>query len=218
MEIKVAFLDCDGTLTKIKSSWEYLHRRLNIWDNMADRYQELFRAGKISYHEFCERDAILWKGIPTEKIWGIIRDIDYQDHVREFVDFLKSQNIYTVIVSTGLSMVVERVKEELGIDMAIANELLSEDGLLTGKTRVYVEYDKKDLYVKEIIKKLGFTRHQACAVGDGEGDKGLFESVGIGIRLIEGIDNIEGGGDYIKCGSLLQAKDILKRYILDTRG
>jgi len=217
MDIRVAFIDCDGTLTKVKSSWEYLHRRLNIWDNMADRYQELFRAGKISYQEFCERDAILWRGISTEKIWNIVRDIDYQDYAQGFVNFLKSMDIYTVIVSTGLSMVVERVRGELGIDMAISNELLSDNGFLTGKTRVRVEYNKKDRYVKEVLEGLGLKKNQACAIGDGEGDRGLFESVGVGIRLIEGLDGIEEGEGFIRCGSLFQAKEVLKRY-MDARG
>lgn len=156
--------------------------------------------------------------MPTEKILDIIRDIDYQDHAREFVGFLRSMNIYTVIVSTGLSLVVERVRDELGVDMSVSNELLSDNGFLTGKTRIHVEYDKKDSHVKKIIDDLGLKRNQACAVGDGEGDRGLFESVGVGIMLIEGLCDVEYGGDYIKCGSLLQAKEVLKRYMINTRG
>ena len=53
MATKIVFLDCDGTLTKVKSSWEYLHRRLELWTENADEYQELFRQGRIDYHEFC---------------------------------------------------------------------------------------------------------------------------------------------------------------------
>lgn len=56
MPIKIVFFDCDGTLTKIKSSWEYIHRRLNIWNNNADKYQALFHSGLIDYDEFCRRD------------------------------------------------------------------------------------------------------------------------------------------------------------------
>ncbi|MCX5802835.1 MAG: hypothetical protein NTU69_04770 [Proteobacteria bacterium] len=50
MPIIIAFLDCDGTLTKVKSSWEYLHRRLGLWKNNADSYQKLFREGEIDYY------------------------------------------------------------------------------------------------------------------------------------------------------------------------
>ena len=46
MPIKVVFFDCDGTLTKTKSSWEYLHRRLNLWTKNADTYQALIPRGK----------------------------------------------------------------------------------------------------------------------------------------------------------------------------
>ncbi len=47
MPIKVVFFDCDGTLTKTKSSWEYLHRRLNLWTKNADAYQAFFRKEKL---------------------------------------------------------------------------------------------------------------------------------------------------------------------------
>jgi phosphoserine phosphatase len=57
MPIKIVFFDCDGTLTKVKSSWEYLHRRLELWTDKADAYQVLFREGKIDYNEFCRKDA-----------------------------------------------------------------------------------------------------------------------------------------------------------------
>ncbi len=213
MDLKIAFLDCDGTLTRVKSSWEYIHRRLNIWDNMADKYQELFRAGMISYQEFCERDALLWRGITKERLGHIVREIEYQDHARILVDFLKSAGIYTIIVSTGLSAVVERVKNELGIDRAIANELLFHNGLLTGEIKINVEYNKKDIFVKQIMYDLGLKKEQACAIGDGEGDTGLFESVDVGIMLVDDICGIEEGEDYIRCGSLYHAKIFLERYV-----
>ena len=181
MAIKVAFFDCDGTLTKVKSSWEYLHRRLNIWDDHADRYQALFRAGEIDYYEFCRRDALLWRGLPVSRVVGMLRDIAYQDGSAEIVGALKKRGVFTVILSTGLSLLVEKVRDDLGIDMALSNELLSEGGHLTGEIRINVDYDKKGHIVDRVLKDLGATREEACAIGDGEGDAGMFEAVGLAI-------------------------------------
>ena len=181
MAIKVAFFDCDGTLTKVKSSWEYLHRRLNIWDDHADRYQALFRAGKIDYCEFCRRDALLWRGLPVSRVVGMLRDIAYQDGSAEIVGALKKRGVFTVILSTGLSLLIEKVRDDLGIDMALSNELLSEGGHLTGEIRINVDYDKKGHIVDRVLKDLGATREEACAIGDGEGDAGMFEAVGLAI-------------------------------------
>jgi phosphoserine phosphatase len=78
MPIKIVFFDCDGTLTKVKSSWEHLHRKLGLWTDKADAYQVLFREGKIDYNEFCRKDAFLWKGLSVDKVNEIVEEIPYQ--------------------------------------------------------------------------------------------------------------------------------------------
>jgi len=179
--VKIAFLDCDGTLTRVKSSWEYLHRRLEIWDNFADEYQALFRSGAIDYHEFCRRDALLWKGLPVSRVREMVEEIPYHEGSREAVEALRGMGIHTVIISTGLSFLIDRVKNDLGIHMALSNDLLAEDGVLTGDIRINVDYEKKGSLVTNILKELGFTREEACAVGDGEGDTDMFRAVSLPI-------------------------------------
>ncbi len=181
MAIKVVFFDCDGTLTTVKSSWEHIHRRLGIWDNHADEYQKLFRQGLIDYDEFCRRDALLWKGFPLTKIMEIVNGIPYQDGAKDAVAALRDMGIFTAIISTGLSFLVERVRAELGIDMAVSNELLVDKGFLTGETRINVQYGHKGHWVKNLLSKLGVDRLSSCAVGDGEGDREMFEAVGLAI-------------------------------------
>ncbi len=78
MATRIVFLDCDGTLTTVKSSWEYLHRRLNLWNGNADEYQTLFRQGVIDYREFCRRDALLWRGLSVGDLKSMIGEIPYQ--------------------------------------------------------------------------------------------------------------------------------------------
>lgn len=66
MAIRIVFFDCDGTLTKVKSSWQYLHERLGLWDDHADAFQHRYRAGEIDYEEFCRRDAEPLEGLAGE--------------------------------------------------------------------------------------------------------------------------------------------------------
>lgn len=183
MAIKVAFFDCDGTLTRVKSSWEYLHRRLNIWDDNADHYQALFREGKIDYFEFCRKDALLWRGLPVSRVLGMLEDVAYRDGSEETIKAFRARGVLTVILSTGLSLLIEKVQKDLGVDMAFSNELLSEGGYLTGEIKINVDYDKKGGIVERILNEVGATREEACALGDGEGDAGMFEAVGLAIGL-----------------------------------
>ncbi len=183
MAIRIVFLDCDGTLTREKSSWEHLHRRLNLWDNHADAYQRLFREGKIGYHEFCRRDALLWAGRPVREVMGVIQTIPYRRGARQFVSGLHGAGVVTAIISTGLSLLVEKVRADLGVVLAFANDLLSKDGVLTGEIRINVDYNKKGLLVRKLLEDFGFSKEEACAVGDGEGDRDMFEAVGLAIGV-----------------------------------
>jgi phosphoserine phosphatase len=181
MPIKIVFFDCDGTLTKVKSSWEYIHRNLNIWESNADEYQKLFKEGRISYGEFCRRDALLWKGLALSEVLEIAGKIPYQEGAKETVVTLKEMGIFTVIISTGLSFVVDKVRDELGIHMSLSNDLLIENGILTGETMINVEYNRKGCWVEKILNDMGIDKSAACAIGDGEGDKGMFEAVSLSI-------------------------------------
>ncbi|MGD0231147.1 MAG: HAD family phosphatase [Syntrophorhabdales bacterium] len=212
MKTRIVFFDCDGTLTTVKSSWQYLHERLGLWDQRADEFQRLFRAGRIDYAEFCRRDAVLWKGISENRALGIIGEIPYHEGVRETMDALRKEGIMTVVLSTGLSFLVQRVKRELTMTRAFANELVVAGGVLTGEIRIHVEHDRagagrgapcagkggdggsslgacnhpveprnKGYWVRRVLGGLGLKKEEAAAVGDGEGDRAMFEEAGVAI-------------------------------------
>jgi phosphoserine phosphatase len=212
MALKAIFLDCDGTLTTVKSSWEYLHRRLGLWDNHADEFQRLFREGAIDYHEFCRRDAILWKGMPLESVTAVIDDIPYHEGARELAGWLASEGIVSIILSTGLSFLVERVRKELGIARALSNELLVHDGVLTGEIAIHIDYDEKGRQVRQMLERMGIARDEAAAVGDGEGDRGMFESVGLSIGYHPHAGVLHALDYAVYNGSLSGVLNILRRH------
>jgi len=210
MPIKVIFLDCDGTLTKIRSSWEYLHRRLDLWTSNADAYQTLFREGKIDYYEFCRRDALLWKGLPVSRINEIVNEIPYHDGVAEAIDLLKKLGIFTVIISSGLSFLVNRVREDLSIDVALSNELTSREGLLTGDVKINVEYNRKGRIVRDVLRDLGVGKDESSAVGDGDGDKGMFDEVGLPIGFCFGGDSCTCHDSATRAGTFVEVVEIIR--------
>lgn len=213
MPIRIVFLDCDGTLTKVKSSWEFLHRRLGLWNNHADLYQRLFREGAIDYYEFCKRDALLWRGLPVAGVMDVVREIPFQGGAKETIRSIKDMGIATFVVSTGLSFLVDLVKGELSIDGAVSNELLSKNGVLTGEVRINVEYDKKGVLIDAMLDRSGIDRKDACAVGDGEGDVGMFKAVGLPIGF-NPHDSVLPHIRHSCCGSSLTGiVDIVRGYV-----
>lgn len=210
MATRIVFLDCDGTLTTVKSSWEHLHRELNLWDENADEYQALFRQGRIDYHEFCRRDAMLWKGLAISEVMSIVNSIPYQAGACELIRFFKERGIITVIISTGLSFLVQKVKRDLAIDLAFSNDLGVRDGTLSGEITINVDYDMKGPLVRRVLREFGYTFDEASAIGDGEGDKGMFEQVLIPVGF-----NMNGSpGTFpertVYVDTLLEAKSLLE--------
>jgi phosphoserine phosphatase len=216
MGLRIVFFDCDGTLTTVKSSWQYLHERLDLWDRKADEFQRLFQAGQIGYAEFCRRDAALWKGLSLERVLRIMGDIPLHEGVRETMEALRAQGILTVLLSTGLSFLVDKVRRELDMTLAVANDLIVREGVLTGEVMIQVDHDQghpsgpalrqgpeergssgpipagehssgagglhtKGYWVKKLLGEWGIGKEEAAAVGDGEGDRGMFEEVGLAI-------------------------------------
>jgi phosphoserine phosphatase len=212
MPIKVVFLDCDGTLTKIKSSWEYLHRRLNLWTKNADAYQALFREGKIDYKEFCRRDAFLWRGLPVSAVDKLISEIPYQENAGGVVGELKKSGIFTVIISSGLSLLVDRVKKGLSVDLAFSNELTSRAGILTGDIKINVEYNQKGALVREVLDSLGLRKEEASAVGDGDGDKGMFDEVALPIGFVNNGDSPDHPGCAGRAHCLDDVVRLIRKY------
>jgi phosphoserine phosphatase len=82
----LALFDLDGTLTRERSAWEYIHRRLGVWEGNAERYQEAFLRGEIDYHRFCELDAAVWKGMKVPAGQRILREIPLYEGIEGLVD------------------------------------------------------------------------------------------------------------------------------------
>ena len=180
---KAVVFDLDGTLTREKSIWEYIHIRLGKWYGFAEEYQRQFLAGKISYKEFCERDAEVWKGIKVEEMMKIIRTVPFHPGVDELISHLRQRRLKLSMVSSGLSLLTDWVHQRYGFDHSVSNDLLCEDGVLTGKVRIQVHYDKKAEWVRRVLQQYDIKPDETIAIGDSKGDIDMFQMVGFSIAF-----------------------------------
>src|SRR4030042_5485065 len=101
---KIVIFDLDGTLTRERSIWEYIHRQLGKWVGFAESYQKKFLAGLISYEEFCELDAKVWKGMRVEELTEIAKTVPFHAGADELIGYLKRKGLKLALVSSGLSV------------------------------------------------------------------------------------------------------------------
>jgi phosphoserine phosphatase len=180
---KLALFDLDGTLTRERSAWEYIHRRLGMWEGNAERYQEAFLRGEIDYYRFCKLDAAVWKGMKVPAVMRILREIPLYEGIEGLVDYLKSRGVKLGIISSGLSLLSDWMREKYGFDYAVANELGMTDGVLDGTIRIHVHYDQKAKWVQEARRRFNARKEEILAVGDSAGDITLFQTAGFSIAF-----------------------------------
>lgn len=179
---RLVVFDVDGTLTKIASSWQFLHEKLDTW-NKGKHYAEQFFQGSITYEDWARLDSSLWKGLPLKKVQKIINDIPYTDGTREVITTLRGDGLKVVLISAGLSLVTKRIGREIGVDDSSANELKVKNGLLTGEVKVNVSVHNKDKVLLRMLKKFNLKVDECAAVGDDETLIPLFERVGLSIAF-----------------------------------
>ena len=180
---KLVVFDLDGTLTAERSIWEYIHKKLDRWYDYAEKYQSEFLQGKISYRQFCELDAHVWKGMRVDQLRDIVRAVPFNPGVDELTSLLKGLGLRLALVSSGLSLLCEWVKEKYGFDYAVSNQLLHEGDILTGEVEIKVHYDRKAQWVRSIRDIFRVRSHEIIAIGDSIGDMEMFEMAGYSISF-----------------------------------
>lgn len=180
---QLVIFDLDGTLTQERSIWEYIHKQLGKWYGFAEEYQNQFLAGNISYEEFCERDAEAWKGMKVEELLEIVKTVPFHPGVDELLSSLKQKGLKLSMVSSGLSLLTNWVHQKYGFDYSVSNDLLHENGVLTGKVKIQVYFDKKAEWVKKILRQFKMRPEEVIAIGDSRGDIDMFQMVGFSIAF-----------------------------------
>jgi phosphoserine phosphatase len=182
-KFKLVIFDLDGTLTQERSIWEYIHKQLGTWYGFAEEYQHQFLTGKISYEEFCDSDAQVWKGMKVEDLLKIVKTVPFHRGVDKLISYLKQRGLILAMVSSGLSLLAHWVHQKYGFDYSVSNDLLQENGVLTGKVKIQVHYDKKAEWVEEILKQFRVKPEEVIAIGDSKGDMDMFQMVGFSIAF-----------------------------------
>jgi len=167
--LRLVIFDLDGTLTRVESTWQYIHERLGTW-HAGKATAENYWKGKIDYVKWAELDSFMWRGVKVSKLRSIIDAIQYVDGAKETIAELKRRGKLSGIVSAGISLLSDRARKELGMDFAVANELHVSCGRMTGGVTVNVSLDEKLAVMKSVVEHSGYSLEECVAVGDNSFD------------------------------------------------
>ena len=177
--------DMDGTLTKLRSSWCWVHECFEV-DNEPS-YQA-FVNGEIDEPEFMRRDIALWTAknpnVTINDIAVLFRDMPLIDGIQETIACLSANGIRSVIISGGIDRAAAMLTREFGFDGFMADEILSNpDGTLTGEGKMNVDLRDKGINVREFTEKYGTTKDRVVSVGNSFTDIGMFKQSGMSIAF-----------------------------------
>jgi len=159
--------------------WQHVHERLGLWDGQAEEYWRRYRAGEIDYAEFCRLDASHWAGVPEAQARSFADELPYNPGVPAGLRALRALGRPIVLVSTGLTLLTDRIVREFELDAAFTNHLaVSADGLLTGEADVRVQDGAKGHVLDRVTARFGVEPARMVAVGDSYNDVDVAQRVG----------------------------------------
>ncbi|CAN8100619.1 unnamed protein product [Discula destructiva] len=130
---------------------------------------------------FRERVALL-KGLPESILTELRASLDITSGVRPLIKALKRLGVRTAVLSGGFQPLTSWLAGELGLDHAHANEVVIEDGKLTGEVKgTIVGRERKAELLEAIARKEHIDLAQVVAVGDGANDLAMMASAGLGV-------------------------------------
>ncbi len=199
--IRAVFFDLDGTLVRYRgvdfeSSWGALGVAAGLkeqWDALLAKYLDR----PESYQDWVRENAALLKGIPLGRVLPHLFPPPYAPGVREALAELKRRGLVLGIVSSGVALVADRVKEELGLDFAVANELEVRAGRFTGEAMLRVGLWDKLAVVEAEAARQGLSLPELAFVGDHLNDVPVLEAVGCGIAYAPKDPGVAAAARYV---------------------
>jgi len=179
-DIKLIAFDLDGVLTDGCGSWQEVHKALGTCD-AAEEHAKEYLAGKITFDEWARKDTELWYGVDIERIKEILYRIDLMPGIESTIPRLR-RDYKLVIISGGLQILADRIKNMFGMDYAVANELLTENGRVSGIQQI-VDFKGKGKILQEIAEISDIDLEECAAIGDYLNDIPMFKVAGFRIAF-----------------------------------
>lgn len=146
-----------------------------VGDEVASITEKAMRGELDFSHALFERVKLL-KGLSLDNAHDALDKMPFMPGAKILLDYLKSHGYKTAMISGGFTIAAERVGETLGIDHVVSNELLVDQGCLTGEVRgPLTEQCSKEQVLEKMSQKYGIEPEECIVVGDGANDICIFK-------------------------------------------
>lgn len=185
---KMVVFDLDNTILKG-----------SFIETCAKKFGFLTEYEQIRKHEqdasaFTKRISLLLKGISMDDLLQTAAEIPMIDDIQSVVAMLKQRGYLVGIVSESYHLVTEYVKNKIGADFHLANQLEYFEGKATGEVRIPSFFYRNDASscthpicktnaLRYLSNRYEIPLDNAIVVADGENDLCILEQAGVGIAF-----------------------------------
>ena len=165
--------------------------------------------GEIDWEEGLRKRVKALKGIKYDDAKQIGENLEIMPGAKDLCSALKDAGWKMIAISGGFTIITDRLKEELELDLIFSNNLIFKNGTLDGLD-LKVTSDKS-LLVRPLIEQWGINKEEIVVVVDGANDIKLFEIAGytVGFCPVELVKNM--ADDVIELRNLSLLKNLLEK-------
>ncbi|HEX6672415.1 MAG TPA: phosphoserine phosphatase SerB [Nitrososphaeraceae archaeon] len=165
--------------------------------------------GDIDWEEGLRKRVKALKGIKFDDAKQIGENLEIMPGAKDLCSALKDAGWKMIAISGGFTIITDRLKKELGLDLIFSNNLIFKNGRLDGLD-LKVTSDKS-LLVRPLIEQWGIKKEEIVVVVDGANDIKLFEIAGytVGFCPVELVKN--KADDVIELRNLSLLKNLLEK-------
>jgi len=140
-------------------------------------------SGEIEFEPALRDRVALLKGLPVGIVDKVMKErITLTPGGRELVATMRAHGAYTCLISGGFTLFTRAVAKMIGFQENRANELIVEDGRLTGEVAEPVLGRARKLAtLVELLESFDLDDIDTLAVGDGANDLDMLVHAGLGI-------------------------------------
>ena len=176
--IRLMVSDMDSTLIKVETIDE-VAKEVGLKDEISLITEEAMQ-GHLDFTESFKKRLSILKGINNSVFESVYKNkVELSTGAEELINFFKSNQIKTAVVSGGLKFFAEKLQSQLGIENCRAHDVEIINQSMTGNIiGNVIDAKEKAKYIGELCDQYKLKENQVIAIGDGANDIEMMKIAG----------------------------------------
>ncbi len=206
-KFKLAVFDMDGTIIDGRLI-DALSTKFGIYDQI----KQIQSDSSILNYVKTQKIASLLKGIDEKEIIFALESIPIMNNFQNAISVLKEDGYKIGIITDSYSIAAKTLANNYDLDFYTANDLMVNNGLVTGEVCMPLGWDKINCFCKNSVckryhletyaNKYSVNTKDTVAIGDTRGDLCMVTHAGIGIAFMPKDDYIK------KCKNIINRPNL----------